>query len=171
MKPRLSLGTTRLARDERGTSLVELALFMPIIGTLLLGMVDLGEGLSARHDLQQAANRTMELVMARTVTAAPGATDVSYEFLRQEAATAAGVPLANVVLTRWRECNGTVQATYNAVCPPDSSGVAQEVARYLRIQITSGYRPRFELGPFAMNASRLPDGRIRMVAQAAIRIQ
>ena len=31
-----------LVRDERGASIVELALFAPFLGTLMLGMTDLG---------------------------------------------------------------------------------------------------------------------------------
>ncbi len=171
MMKSLPFDMLRLTRDERGSALVELGFFIPIIATMLLGMMDLGQGLSARHNLQQAANRAMEVIMARTVTMDPTASEANYEFAKTEAASAAGVAAGDVVLTRWRECNGVPQATYNAVCPPDADGNAQEVARYLRIRINSGYRPMFDLGPFALSQSKLADGRIRMTAQAAIRIQ
>lgn len=160
-----------LARDERGSSIVELALFAPFLGTLMLGMVDLGQGISAYHDLQKAANQTMELVMSRVVTADPDTGEADYEFLREAAAEAAGVPIENVTLTKWRECNGTVQETYNAVCPPDSDGNPQEVARYLRIRIISTYVPTFRYGPVALSSAANADGTVPMAVEAAVRIQ
>jgi Flp pilus assembly protein TadG len=160
-----------LARDERGASIVELALFAPFLGTLMLGMVDLGQGLSARHDLQQAASRAMELANSRVVTADPDTGLPDYEFLREEAADAAGVSVDKVALTQWRECNGAVQTTYNAVCEPDADGNAQEVARYVRIRITTTYTPSFRYGPIALSSAATSDGRVPMVAEAAVRIQ
>ena len=160
-----------LARDERGASIVELALLAPFLGTLMLGMVDLGQGLSARHDLQQAVSRTMELASSRVVTADPDTGLPDYEFLREEAADAADVPIENVALTQWRECNGTVQATYNAVCQPDADGNPQEVARYVRISITTTYTPSFRYGPIALSSAATSDGRVPMAAEAAVRIQ
>ena len=61
-----------LVRDERGASILELALFAPFLGTLMLGMTDLGRALSARHELQRAADQAMELAMSRVVTADAG---------------------------------------------------------------------------------------------------
>jgi Flp pilus assembly protein TadG len=159
-----------LARDERGASLVELALLAPFLGTLMLGMVDLGQGLSARHDLQQAVNHAIELALAREAVADDEGIP-SYEFLRDAAAEAAGVPLGSVVLTKWRECNGVVQTTYDAVCPPDADGNPQEVARYVRIRIASTYTPSFRYGPIGMSSAANADGTVPMAAEAAVRIQ
>ena len=155
-----------LARDERGTSIVELALFTPVLGTLILGAVDLAQGLSARHDLQQAADRSMELAMSRVATADPETGVVSYQFLREAAAEAADVPLANVTLTQWRECDGNVQSTYEDVCAP-----SQEVARYVRIRVASLYTPSFRYGPIAMSSAARPDGKVPIGAEAAVRVQ
>src|SRR3712207_2057455 len=100
-----------LARDERGTSIVELAMFTPIVATLLLGAVDLGQGVSTRHDIHQAANRAMELAMTRPATRDPDTGELSYDYVRQAAVNALVEVnrLGTVTLTKWRECNGTVQ--------------------------------------------------------------
>lgn len=165
---------TGLARDERGASLVELALLAPFLGTLMLGMIDLGRALSERHDLQQAANRAMELAMSRVVTADASGGEADYGFLRRAAAEAAGVPLANVTLTKWRECNGEEQEVYDEVCPSveeDGEQVAQEVARYVRVRITSNYVPAFRYGPVALSSAAGADGTVTMTAEAAVRVQ
>jgi Flp pilus assembly protein TadG len=164
------LQTRSLARDERGASIVELALLAPFLGTLMLGMVDLGQGISARHDLQRAANHAMELALTREAVADDSG-EPNYTFLRQAAASAAGVPLANVTLTRWRECNGTAQSTYNTVCPPDEDGNPQEVARYVRVRIQTTYTPTFRYGPIALSSAANADGTVPMAAEAALRIQ
>lgn len=160
----------RLARDERGASLVELALLAPFLGTLMLGMVDLGQGLSARHDLQQAVNHAMELALARDAVADDEG-NPDYEFLREAAAEAADVPIGSVTLTKWRECNGTIQGTYNAVCPPDADGNPQEVSRYIRIRIATTYTPTFRYGPIALSSAANANGTVPMAAEAALRIQ
>ena len=155
-----------LARDERGASIVELALFMPFLGTLMLGMVDLGQGLSARHDLQQAASQAMELALTRDAEADEDTGEPDYTFIRQAAAAAADVPLANVTLTRWRECNGTAKTPYKDVCD-----AGEEVARYVRVQISSTYVPSFRYGPIALSSAANANGAVPMTAEAALRIQ
>lgn len=159
-----------LACDERGTSLVELALFTPILATLLLGAVDLGQGISARHDLQQAANHAMELAITRDAQVDPDTGVLDYGFVTAAAQAEAG-PDATVVLTKWRECNGDVETPYEDVCAPDSSGKAREVARYLRVRITATYTPSFRFGPIGMSSAANADGSIPMAVEAAVRIQ
>ncbi len=163
-----------LVRDERGASIVELALFAPFLGTLMLGMTDLGRALSTRHELQRAADQAMELAMSRVVTADAEGGETDYTFLRQAAADTAEVPLANVTLTKWRECNGVAQNVFNQVCPSvteNGQQVAQEVARYVRVRVTKYYVPAFRYGPIALSSAAEPDGRVKMTAEAAVRVQ
>jgi Flp pilus assembly protein TadG len=155
-----------LVRDERGGSIVELALFMPFLGTLMLGMVDLGQGLSARHDLQQAANQAMQLALTRDAVADEETGEPDYTFVRQAAASAAGVALSQVTLTRWRECNGTLRTPYKGVC-----AAGEEVARYVRVRVASTYVPSFRYGPIALSSAANRDGTVPMTAEAALRIQ
>lgn len=177
MKALLIRRSAALARDERGASIVELALLAPVLGTLILGMIDLGQGFSARHDLQRAANRAIELAQTRRVSRSSDDTEVSYQFVVNEAATAAGVATSAVTLTRWRECDRVVQlprnntAVFEAVCTPDSSGNPREVARYLKVKIVSSYSPMLRFGPIALSPVANADGSIPMTVEAAVRIQ
>lgn len=154
----------RLARDERGVSIIELGLVAPFLVLLLAGCMDLGRGLSERYKLQQAAHRTVELANVRALTADKNSNEIDYSFLTSEAATAAGVDPSAVTLTRWVECNHVVQGSYDAVCP---AGVP--VARYIQLEIVGKYVPMLKLA----HVYPLTDtnGEVTMMVEAAVRIQ
>src|SRR5687767_6083444 len=94
----------RLARDARGSSVVEFALAAPVLGLVVVGIADYGRGFSQRFALETAAHRTLE-------RAAVGTTNTDYSFLRQEAATAAGVPIDDVTFDNWLECHDDAGGT------------------------------------------------------------
>ena len=122
----------RLARDERGASIIELALVVPILASLLIGMVDLSRAYSYKLRLEQSAQRAIEKVQAyqtRTST---------YGTLRAEAAAAAGVPVSNVTIDYWLECNGTRATNYESVC---ASG--QTYARWITVTVQGTFTPMF----------------------------
>ena len=139
------------ARDERGTSLVEFTLVAPFLGLLTVGIADYSRGFAEIFALESAAYRTLE-------RAAVGGTQTSYDYLRQEAANAAGVPLANVTLDNWLECGGTRMASYDEPCQG-----GQQIARYIKLTIGKTFEPSFNWtnmsGPF------------RIKGDAAVRVQ
>ena len=122
----------RLARDDRGASVIELALVMPIMASLLIGMVDLSRAYSHKLKLEQAAQRAIEKVQQYQATSS------TYSTLQAEAATAAGVPTANVSIDYWLECNGTRATDYESVC---TSG--QVYARWVKVDVTGTFTPIF----------------------------
>jgi Flp pilus assembly protein TadG len=126
----------RLARDARGSSVVEFALAAPVLGLVVVGIADYGRGFSERFALETAAHRTLE-------RAAVGTTNTDYSFLRQEAATAAGVPVADVTFDNWLECHDDEGATermpnYNDACDDD-----EQIARYIQVTIYKNFLPSF----------------------------
>lgn len=136
----------RLTREDRGTSLVEMALIMPFLTLLIVGIIDVSMGLAARFSLQQAVGRSLELVQARPPQAGADDADVSYEYIRTEAANAAGAGSA-VTLTRWRECDGAKRDDYKASCAD-----GEETARYIRINIKKNFNGSLYLGNIPMEA-------------------
>ena len=137
-----------LARDERGTSLIEFGFFAPFLAMLAMGVIDLSRGIAERFAIQQAVNRSLELVQARPAVAGATADDVDYSYVRTEAAAAAGVPQSQVTLTRWLECNGVEQAQVTGTCT-----AGQDTARYLRIRITKNFQGDFYFSTIAMSAT------------------
>lgn len=160
MRIRILRPASVLLRDRRGTSVVELALFLPFVALLLVGIVDLSNGVAARLMLSQAVNRTLEMAASHSLVADKDASEVDYDFLRTEAAAAAGVAEENVTLTTWLECDGERQDDYSGSC---SSG--ETIARYLRIRIDSSFDPSFDVGPLGGY------GPVPLFAEAAMRIQ
>ena len=123
----------RLARDDRGASIVELALVVPIMGSLLIGMVDLSRAYSHKLKLEQAAQRAIEKVQQYQAASS------TYSTLQTEAATAANVATSNVTIDFWLECNGTRATDYNSVC---TSG--QTYARWVTVDVTGTFSPLFK---------------------------
>jgi len=158
MQYSLFLRLKRLRRDERGASMLEFALFAPILAVMVMGISDVSMGYSRKLTLEQAAFRSLERV-------AVGSVQSDYSHLRAEAAAAAEVPLANVTIDNWLECDGVRQSEFGGVCPE-----SQMVSRYVRISITGTYRPSFNYGPLARGFGGV-DGTVPISASTSLRIQ
>lgn len=170
-----------LARDERGTGLVEMALLAPVLALFTVGIVDLGMGLTRRMELHQAVHRTLEKVAAREFvieTKDDGSLDTAY--IKEDAAAGAGVEEDEVTVRAWLECDGEEQDNFNDTCappagapaacssttPPASANCQAIVARYVEVRIDSSYRPTF-----GRVVPVLEDGTFPLFAEAAVRLQ
>jgi Flp pilus assembly protein TadG len=148
----------RLIRDQRGTSVIELAIAAPILSLFLIGMVDLSRAYSAKLQVEQAAHRTIEKVQRN------GFTLGDQTSLQTEAETAAGAGSSATVVASL-ECTasgGTVTVkAFNQTCSDTDT-----FARYVRVQITKAYTPMFRLRfGVAANANYTLHG------NAALRVQ
>jgi Flp pilus assembly protein TadG len=153
--------TTRilaLARDVAGSATIELALTAPILGALLIGMVDLSMAFSNKLRLEQVAQQAIERVQQNGFTTGQEAT------LEAEAQAAAGTG-SNADLTFWLECNGVRQAStaYTTGCttPGDTYG------RFVELVIVKTHTPIIA-ARFSQSNS---DGTITVRGKAGIRIQ
>lgn len=150
-----------LYRDERGGSLVELALTTPMLAFLLLGAVDMGMGYTERLALKQAANRTLEMGMIK------GQVNSSYSYLRDVAASASGEPTSNVTIDNWLACDDVRQAAFDGVC-----GSNQQTARYLSVRITGTHQPLFNYSGLARQFGDDTLGSpVSIAGSAVVRIQ
>ena len=145
-----------LRRDERGAAIIELAMAAPVLAVMVIGMSDLSRGYSAKLQLEQAAQRSVEKVMQGSKNT------TVYNTLKTEAATAAGVAESAVTVDYWLECNGTRSATYETNC---ANG--QAYARYLSVEITKNYKPMFKIKWAGSKA----DGSFDLKGKAGIRVQ
>ena len=145
-----------LSRDKRGAAVIELAIAAPVFAGLLVGMVDLGRAYSTKLQLEQASQRAIEKVMngqADTTTAVA---------LQTEAATTAGVPLTQVMVDFWLECDGTRAAIYASAC-----NAGQVSRRYMTVSITKSFAPMFSARWAGANA----DGTFTLVGKTGVRTQ
>jgi Flp pilus assembly protein TadG len=127
-----------LARDDRGASIIEMALILPVFSTVVIGVADVSRAYSQKLLLEQAAYRAIEKVQAYQ------ASESTYDTLQNEvvsAATDAGftdVTASNVTIDFWLECNGVRQATYDSSCATDSAA-----ARWITVDVTHKFTPMF----------------------------
>lgn len=154
----------RIIRDERGTSVVELALLAPILASLVIGITDLSLAYSEKLQLEQAAQRSIEKAMNGKKESALFVT------LKTEAMAAASVASNAVQVKYWLECNGvsqntsaaTMEADYGKVCPNGAT-----YARYVNVRIQKNFEPVFSSKWLGAN----PDGSFTLVGEAGIRVQ
>lgn len=144
-----------LRRDQKGASVIELGLFAPILAGMLVGITDMSMGYARKLAVEQATFRALEQAQLGTVQS-------DYTSVRAEAAAAAGVPLSQVTLDTWRECNRTRQTAFEGTC-----NTGEELSRYVRVTINTSYTPQFDYGPLVTNS----DGTIPIVAQSTLRVQ
>src|SRR5688572_787936 len=149
-----------LARSEDGTSIIEMGFAAPILSLLLIGMVDMSRGYSAKLQLEQVAQRTIEKVQnsdyAETATYKSG--------LQSEAATAAGVSTSAVTVSSWLECNNSsAKLSFGASCPNEDD----PFGRYVEITILKTYTPMFKTKFGGANA----DGTYTLEGTAGVRVQ
>ena len=147
-----------LWRDERGNSLIEMALFTPLLATLLVGTVDLSRAYSSKLALEQAAQRVVERVQASEYTTANKST------LEADAESAAGTG-SDANITTWLECNndGTHLDYDTGTC----ATATDPYARYVQVTVTQPFTPMFG-ARFFPNAS---NGVVTLTATAGVRTQ
>ena len=149
-----------LRNDQRGVSVVELGLISPVIAFMIIGMTDIARGFAAKLNLEQAAHRALE-------KAAVGTVQSDYSYLQAEAATAAGVSSSNVTVTYWLECDRVAQSDFSGSCTG-----TQMTSRYVRVTITSTFRPTFNYSYLGRNFFGVAaNGTITQTGSATLRVQ
>jgi Flp pilus assembly protein TadG len=147
----------RIARDDRGASIIELALVAPILASLLIGMVDMSRAYSYKLRLEQSAQRAIEKVQQYQTTTS------TYGTLQSEAAATAGVAATDVTIDYWLECDGARQADYNTSC----SG-SQTYARWVTVSVRGTFTPMFRSKYYPRANS---DGSFTITGKAGMRTQ
>ena len=155
------MGFASLLRNERGSSLIEMALAAPFLAALLIGMVDLSRGYSSKLQLEQAAQRTIEKIMQQKAVVN------DYTQHKAEAAAAAGVSVDAVTITNWLECSTDGQTwrstTFDGTCETGEI----YYARYVEVDIVKTYYPLFGTTFAGANA----DGTYTLRGIAGVRVQ
>ena len=146
----------RLRADAKGASVVEFALFAPILSMMVMGISDFAMGYSAKLRVEGAIYRTLEKVAVGTV-------QTDYQYLKAEAATAAGVAQSAVTVDNWLECNRVRADSFAGQC-----AAGQDTARYVSVSITTSYTPRFGYGPLR---NRNSSGVVPITSASSLRIQ
>jgi Flp pilus assembly protein TadG len=128
----------RIRSNERGASIVELALTAPFMAALVIGMSDLARAYSMKLLLEQSAQRTIEMIEQQKSVSTSYDTTLSTE--AGIAMTDAGYSTGNTITPdSWLEC-GT-DTTHQALTSSCAAGTTE--ARYASVKITRSFVPMF----------------------------
>lgn len=147
---------TCLAANRRGAAAVELAIALPVLVILGLGVADAALGYERVFVLNQAAHQGVEEFTA----AGDNYSTMSVSAVQSEIATSAGVPATQVIITQWLECNYVVQSPTVASCP-----AATITARYVKVVVNDTYSP-----PFSFSVSGSTKAQISISGSAMVRV-
>ena len=155
--------TKSLLRDERGTSIVEMGLLVPVLATVVIGVADVSRAYSQKLILEQAAYRAIEKVQQYQ------STESTYDTLKNDvvaASNSAGftdVTASNVTVDYWLECGGVRQTNYDTSC-----STAPATARWISIDVTHNFTPMFASSKWPGSNT---DGSYTLHGRAALRTQ
>ena len=148
-----------LAEDEGGASIIEMALLLPFLGSMIIGVADISRAYSAKLKLEQAAYRSIEKVQQYRDTSSTFST-ISAE--ATTAATAAGFTSPVVTIDYFLECDGTRQATYNTTCGTATPN------RWITVDIAGTFTPMFASSKWPGSNA---DGTYTLHGKAGLRTQ
>ena len=171
----------KLAGDNRGAAVIEMALIAPVFAVMLIGIVDMSNAYTQKLALEQGAQRSIEKVMQTT-----GVTTVA-DTIKTEAVcqvnglnadkTCKSAPItANDVTVTYRlECLSTTGAITTTQTQTDadafddlSCAATEREARYLDVLVQDKYKPIFPLHFTSFTAA---DGTYHLSARAGMRTE
>lgn len=123
----------KLQNDSTGFGAMELALALPFLLLVCLGMIDASRLIATKIDYEQAAQRTTDYALAVRPTNSNNSKYVT------EAISASGLGNDNVEVELFLECDGTKQTNFDSVCPSGQSS-----ARYISVEISNDVATRFD---------------------------
>jgi Flp pilus assembly protein TadG len=143
--------------DTRGNSFIELALVSPLLVALLIGTIDISRAVSAKLQIDQAAQRAIEWVQRSDFQ------DSDKTTVRADAAAAANVATSAVTVDNWLECDGVRQSNFDGACSD-----TQVSAKYVQVTISKSFTPIFGTRYFPGANS---NGTVTLTSVAGIRAQ
>lgn len=158
-----------LLRDQRGASVIELALTAPFMAALVIGMSDLARAYSLKLICEQAAQRTIEKVENQKSVATSYNTALSTE--AGLAMTDAGYSTGNTITPdSWLECSTDNGASWTrqANFTDDCTGANDLTARYVKVTISRDFSPMF---PSRAWPTANANGTITVTGYAEVRVQ
>jgi Flp pilus assembly protein TadG len=175
------LRLNRLASDDRGAAIIELALIAPMLALLIVGIVDMSNAFSRKLALEQGAHRAIEKIMQTTGSSTVGATLANEAVCQVNGTDSAGtcktspITASNVTVTYRLECTNVSSGARTTQVQTDpvefdklSCSATEKESRYVQVAITDKYTPMFSLHFSSFNSS---DSTYHLSATAGTRIQ
>lgn len=148
----------RLRADRAGAAALEMAIILPVVGTMVMVAMEFSNAWMMRLRLEQAAQRGVELIQARKGVAG------NYDYAVTEMTTAWGRTYNSATSDSWLECGGVRQASLTANCN------GAQIARYVKLRITATYVPTLGWGRVIGAAGSGASANV-LVGDAVVRVQ
>ena len=169
----------KLAREERGAAVIELALIAPVLATLIVGVTDVSIAYGRRLELEQAVQRSIEKVMQTTGDTTVAGTIKKEAVCQINGANADGTCKAGrltedeVTVSYRLECTTTAGVlTIKTTSDADTfdgyecANTTDSEARYIMATAVDTYTPMFSIH-FGTGANGVYD----LSATAGVRVQ
>ncbi len=143
----------RLLRSERGTSLLEFAVALPMMLVLLMGLIDVGRYMYYTILATHAARAAVQYGAQNMVTAADSTGMTN-------AARSDGQNLSNWTVNPSYSC---MMALQNYTCPSSTTGVAAGMVYFVTVQVTGTF-------PALLPYPGIPNN-IPVVGSASMRVE
>lgn len=155
-----------LLGDERGVSVIEFGFLAPILGFMLLGMVDLANGYTRKLAVENAVSRAMEKVAVMPV-------QDDYTFLKTEVATALpSVTASTITVDPYSMCDTTKMPAFKSECGFRANGTPEEISRYVKVKVADRWKPMFNYGMFGAYLFKTgSDGKVPLTVETQLRVQ
>ena len=154
----MTLRLKSVLRHEGGNSFIEMALVMPVLAALVLGMVDVARAVSARLALEQASQRAVEWIQRN------GFDTSNVTTIQNDAVAAAGTG-SSATVDYWMQCGAS---TTHLDFTTGACGSGQATARYVEIRMQTSFTPLFGTRFFPGANS---DGTYTLNNNAGVRVQ
>jgi Flp pilus assembly protein TadG len=169
---------TKVLIDERGAAVIELAMVAPVLGLMIIGIVDMSNAFSRKLALEQGAQRAMERIMQTTANDTVENTLKSEVVCQVDGTNTDGtckttpITTANVTVTFRLECTDSTGAIASQTSSDPTTfdgftcaaGTVRQ-AKYIQVQVTDKYTPMFPVHFYDINA----DGTYHLSATAGMR--
>lgn len=167
----------KLLTNEAGAAIIELALIAPILGLMVIGIVDMSNAFSRKLALEQGAQRAIERIMETTSLDTVENTLKSEVVCQVNGTNSDGtcktspITTNNVAVTFRLECtdssgNLTTQTNSDPTTFDGySCATGSSSARYIQVQVTDTYTPLFPVHFVSINS----DGTYHLSATAGMR--
>ncbi|MEO6224551.1 MAG: TadE/TadG family type IV pilus assembly protein [Sphingomicrobium sp.] len=176
----IGIGRFRLARDQRGAAVIELALVAPMFALMAIGVIDLSNAFSRKLALEQGAQRAIEKIMQTTDIDTVEGSLTTEAVCQVNGTTANGtckttpISASNVTVSYRLECT-TSAGVMTARSSTDATAfdaltcanTTDKEARYIQVAVTDKYSPMFPLHFLGYNT----DGTYHISATAGMRTQ
>ncbi len=155
-----------LLEDERAVSVIEFGFLAPILGFMLLGMVDLANGYTRKMAVENAVNRAMEKVAVLAV-------QDDYTFLKTEVATALpSIAASTITVDAYSMCDTTKMPTFKSECGFRGDGSPEQISRYVKLKVADRWKPMFNFGIQGYKLYQAGgDGKVPLTVETQLRVQ